>query len=92
MPWNDSPWIHRSNPIKLKEYLALGLPVVSTWFAELDGYLDRVRLAKGSREFVTAVRDSLELGPLLAPEKLRDSVMPYSWRSRAAVLKQSAEG
>lgn len=91
MPWIDSEWIHRANPIKLKEYLALGLPVVSTWFAELDDYLDRVRLAKGSQEFVAAVRDSLELGPLLTPDKLRDSVLPYSWRSRAAVLKQAAE-
>jgi GT2 family glycosyltransferase/glycosyltransferase involved in cell wall biosynthesis len=91
MPWVDTPWIHRSNPIKLKEYLALGLPVVSTWFAELDDYLDRVRLATGRREFVTAVRDSLELGPMLAPAKLRASVLPYSWRSRAAVLVESAE-
>ncbi|RBY78014.1 family 2 glycosyl transferase [Blastococcus sp. TF02-09] len=92
MPWIDSTWIHRSNPIKLKEYLALGLPVVSTWFAELDGYLDRVRLAKGAPEFAAAVRDSLELGPLQAPDELRASVLPYSWHSRAAVLRESAEG
>jgi hypothetical protein len=28
---------------------------------------------------------------MLAPEKLRASVLPYSWRSRAAVLVESAE-
>jgi GT2 family glycosyltransferase/glycosyltransferase involved in cell wall biosynthesis len=92
MPWVDTPWIHRSNPIKLKEYLALGLPVVSTEFDELDGYRDRVRTATDAVGFVTAIRESLEFGPLLEPAKLRDSVLAYSWRSRADVLVHSAEG
>jgi GT2 family glycosyltransferase/glycosyltransferase involved in cell wall biosynthesis len=91
MPWVDTPWIHRSNPIKLKEYLALGLPVVSTEFAELDGYRDRVRTATDPAGFVAAIRESLEIGPPLDPEKLRESVLGYSWRSRAAVLVRSAE-
>ena len=34
MPWLGNAWIEHSNPIKLKEYLALGLPVVSTDFPE----------------------------------------------------------
>jgi glycosyltransferase involved in cell wall biosynthesis len=91
MPWVDTPWIHRSNPIKLKEYLALGLPVVSTEFAELEDYRDRVRTATDPAGFVTAIRESLELGPLLDPEKLRESVLGYSWRSRADVLRRAAE-
>jgi glycosyltransferase involved in cell wall biosynthesis len=91
MPWVDTPWIHRSNPIKLKEYLALGLPVVSTEFAELDGYRDRVRTATDPARFVAAIRESLEFGPLLEPDKLRDSVLAYSWRSRGEVLVRSAE-
>jgi GT2 family glycosyltransferase/glycosyltransferase involved in cell wall biosynthesis len=91
MPWVDTDWIHRCNPIKLKEYLALGLPVVSTDFAELDDYRDRVRVATTPESFVRAIRDSLEFGPLLAPEKLRESVRAYSWASRAQVLKASAE-
>jgi glycosyltransferase involved in cell wall biosynthesis len=91
MPWVDAPWIHRANPIKLKEYLSLGLPVVTTGFGELDGYLDRVRAAEDPAGFVAAIRDSLEFGPLLEPEKLRASVLPFSWHSRAAVLMAAAE-
>ena len=91
MPWVDTPWIHRSNPIKLKEYLALGLPVVSTEFDELDEYRDRVRTATDPAAFVAAIRESLEFGPLLEPAKLRDSVLGYSWSSRAEVLVRSAE-
>ena len=87
----DSPWIRHSNPIKLKEYLALGLPVVSTEFDELDGYRDRVRTATDAAGFVAGIRESLEFGPLLEPAKLRESVLAYSWTSRADVLRASAE-
>ncbi len=35
MPWLKNEWIEHCNPVKLKEYLALGKPVVSTPFPEL---------------------------------------------------------
>ncbi|MGA6163473.1 glycosyltransferase [Amycolatopsis magusensis] len=92
MPWQDNPWIHHSNPVKLKEYLALGLPVVSTEFAELAKYTGRVRVAAGHAGFVEAVRESLTRGASCTPELLRASVADYSWRSRAAALTAIAEG
>ncbi|MGW4113603.1 glycosyltransferase [Actinosynnema sp. NPDC004786] len=86
MPWQDNDWIKRSNPIKLKEYLALGLPVVSTDFAELAHYTDRVRAARSHAEFVDALRRTLSDGPLLPPRALRTSVQPHSWQSRTRTL------
>jgi GT2 family glycosyltransferase/glycosyltransferase involved in cell wall biosynthesis len=91
MPWQNNSWIHHSNPIKLKEYLALGLPVVSTDFAELAKYADRVRRASGHEEFIAALRATLELGALRPADELRRSVLGYSWRSRAAELMGQAE-
>ncbi|MDT7724333.1 MAG: hypothetical protein QOI21_909 [Actinomycetota bacterium] len=91
MPWLDNQWIHHSNPIKLKEYLALGLPVVSSNFAELAAYTDRVRVATAQGPFVEAIRASLAEGGLRTPEQLRDSVRGFSWRSRAAELVALAE-
>ena len=49
MPWNHSEWIKACNPIKLKEYLAVGRPVVTTDFPALDGWRDLVRVADGAR-------------------------------------------
>ncbi len=86
MPWQDNDWIKRSNPIKLKEYLALGLPVVSTEFAELAGYTDRVRAARSHAEFVEAIRTTLATGPLLPPHILRTSVQSHSWAARTHTL------
>ncbi|SDY60725.1 Glycosyltransferase, GT2 family [Amycolatopsis xylanica] len=91
MPWLDNEWIQHSNPIKLKEYLALGLPVVSTGFAQLESYTDRVRVATDHGTFVDAIHTSLAEGGLQTPERLRDSVRGFSWRSQAAELMHLAE-
>ncbi|WP_440100467.1 glycosyltransferase [Streptosporangium sp. H16] len=91
MPWLDNPWIRHSNPIKLKEYLALGLPVVSTDFQELANYADRVRIAAGGDLFLDAVRETLRDGGLQPAETIRGSVLGASWSSRAAQLMALAE-
>ncbi|SFN98996.1 Glycosyltransferase involved in cell wall bisynthesis [Geodermatophilus obscurus] len=91
MPWQDNEWITHANPIKLKEYLALGLPVVSTDFAELAGYRDRVRVASTPEEFVEAVRRTLADDGPSTPELRRASVLGCSWDSRAATLVERAE-
>jgi GT2 family glycosyltransferase/glycosyltransferase involved in cell wall biosynthesis len=91
MPWLDNPWIKHSNPIKLKEYLALGLPVVSTDFQELVNYADRVRIAASGDLFLDAVRATLREGGPRPADDLRRSVLGASWSSRAAQLMALAE-
>ncbi|MEU0480881.1 glycosyltransferase [Streptosporangium sp. NPDC006013] len=91
MPWLDNPWIKHSNPIKLKEYLALGLPVVSTDFQELVNYADRVRIAASGDLFLDAVRATLREGGPRPADDLRESVLGASWSSRAAQLMALAE-
>jgi glycosyltransferase involved in cell wall biosynthesis len=59
MPWRESDWIEACNPIKLKEYLAAGRPVVSTDFAELQSYTGLVRRARNAAEFAEAIIQAL---------------------------------
>lgn len=82
MPWLDNEWIRNCNPIKLKEYLALGLPVVSTYFPEAERW--PIRTARGADEFVAEVCAALaDPGD---PALLRASVVGESWRSRGETL------
>ena len=60
MPWNQSDWIRACNPVKLKEYLAVGRPIVTTDFDELRHYEGYVRVAHDARGFAAAIRASLE--------------------------------
>lgn len=84
MPWLDNEWIQFANPIKLKEYLALGLPVVSTEYPEVDTYRSQIRVAKNRDEFPELVRQALaDPGDSSTRYKF---VEPYSWRGRADAL------
>ncbi|MEO1205623.1 MAG: glycosyltransferase [Pseudomonadota bacterium] len=58
MPWNRSEWIAACNPIKLKEYLAVGRPVVSRPFQALKPYEGVVRVADDAATFASAVREA----------------------------------
>lgn len=56
LPFRDCPQIRACNPLKLREYLAAGRPVVSTPFPALDDYRDCVSVVRGCDAFVAALR------------------------------------
>ena len=87
MPWNDSEWIKACNPIKLKEYLAVGRPVVTTDFPALGRYRDLVRVADGPAAFAAAIRQVLA-EPYDA-EIARKSVASEGWDAKARYLLES---
>ena len=82
MPWNDSDWIKGCNPIKLKEYLAVGRPVVTTDFPALAEYRDLVRVAGTAEGFASAIREALAMPANVAGQ--RERVRAESWDAKAA--------
>ena len=86
MPWRQNRWIAACNPVKLKEYLALGKPVVSTPFSELANYLDVVYKAATPGEFVACIKQALaEDGPELI-SKRRNKIRDASWDVKADIV------
>jgi glycosyltransferase involved in cell wall biosynthesis len=55
LPFRDSPQIRACNPLKLREYLAVGKPVVATDFPALDGYRAVVQVASSAAGFCEAI-------------------------------------
>lgn len=90
MPWLDNEWIRFANPVKLKEYLALGLPVVTTAYPEVESYRDRVFVADERDKFPVLARQALTERP--CPADLRASVTTSSWASRKDHLLSVADG
>lgn len=82
MPWRRSEWIRGCNPVKLKEYLAVGRPIISTPFPELDRYQGNVRMAETADEFAEAIRAALTHDPRVN-EAGRKRVTNASWNVRA---------
>ncbi|MBA4131404.1 MAG: hypothetical protein C0519_08260 [Hyphomicrobium sp.] len=90
MPWNKSEWIKACNPIKMKEYLAVGRPVVTTDFPALDGWRDLVRVADGAGEFASHIRSSLTEPYDPAPARAR--VATETWDAKAAAILDAVHG
>ncbi|MCH8259180.1 MAG: glycosyltransferase [Planctomycetes bacterium] len=59
MPWRRNQWIQACNPVKLKEYLAVGRPIVSTDFTQLRRYDSQVRVASTPQTFCAEIRSAL---------------------------------
>jgi hypothetical protein len=82
MPWKQNDWIEACNPIKLKEYLAVGRPIVSTPFAELRRYEGLVNVASEGKGFAEAIQQAL--AQPIDPQRLRIRVERETWRSKCA--------
>jgi hypothetical protein len=83
MPWLQNDWIKGCNPIKLKEYLSLGFPVVSIRFAELERYEHLVYGADSHDQFLDAVGRAIDEHDPALVEQRRASVRNDSWDSLA---------
>ena len=92
MPWNRNEWIQACNPIKLKEYLAIGRPVVSTPFPELGRFEGLVEIADSPAGYAAAIRRAItESGN---PDLRRARVERETWDAKglAALAALSARG
>jgi len=76
-----------SNPLKVREYLAAGLPVVSTRIPEVE-VVPRARIADSKEEFVKAIEDALAQGA--GPRLERSLTMKgESWEGKVEELRRA---
>ncbi|NLG42130.1 MAG: glycosyltransferase family 1 protein [Phycisphaerae bacterium] len=86
MPWRKNDWIAACNPVKLKEYLALGKPVVSTPYPEGEQYRDCVYFASTADEFADAIRRALCEDDAEKRAARRQRVAGQTWDALALTL------
>jgi glycosyltransferase involved in cell wall biosynthesis len=89
LPLRQSRWADAVNPLKLKEYLALGKPVVSTPFPELCKYSDVVYEAETPVNFAACIKRAIAEDSAELVARRRGKVKNSSWDSKAEqVLKE----
>jgi GT2 family glycosyltransferase/O-antigen ligase len=91
MPWLRNEWMQYASPIKLKEYLALGLPVVTTPFGDVERFDGVIRIARDGKTFIDEVRRTLDDGGPGDPDSRRAFVSTSSWSNRARDLIRLGE-
>jgi glycosyltransferase involved in cell wall biosynthesis len=83
-PLNDVT--RSSNPLKVREYLAAGLPVVSTRIPEVE-VVKEARIADSKEEFVAAIEEALQ-NP--GPSAARSAGMRHeSWEAKVEELRRA---
>ncbi len=81
------------NPIKLREYLAAGLPVVSVDLPEVQRYEKLIEIAKGAEEFIENIECCLRKkrrGVLLQWPK-KTGIQRF-WKLRKSLLCNPGNG
>lgn len=85
LPFVDNAQIRACNPLKLREYLAAGTPVVSTTFPALAPYRNHVAVVATAREFAQALDVAAQEGQAARLAR-QQQVAGESWEARASDL------
>ncbi len=80
------------NPIKLREYLAAGLPVISSPMREVLPYAPAVQTAETLDEFLAAGEQALALAQAGAAATRQALVQQEGWRARVELLSRIVSG
>lgn len=82
IPYRLNRQVANSNPLKLREYLATGKPVVSVHNPEIEKFSRWVRIARDRAEYLRALESALaEDTPQAAAERIA-AVADQTWDSR----------
>ena len=79
MPWLQNEFVTACNPIKLKEYLAVGFPIVAIRFPELSPYEELVYGADNHEQFLRGIDLALREDDRSLPARRRQKVAGDSW-------------
>ncbi len=89
MFWIRREWIKNCSPLKLKEYLALGKPVVSTYIEELELlYKDIIYISKNKEEFLYNLDNAVKGDNKARVVKGMETVKGDSWDSVPSLVEK----
>jgi glycosyltransferase involved in cell wall biosynthesis len=74
------------NPIKMREYLSAGLPVVSTDLPEVRGYSESVRVAHTPDDFLAACEEAITADSPALRRRRSEAMAGESWEAKVAEL------
>lgn len=82
IPYRPTRQVLNSNPLKLREYLATGKPVVSVSTPEVDRFADCVRIARDPAEFLHHIDDALVNDTAADRNRRMAAVADMTWEAR----------
>ncbi|MCJ8338143.1 MAG: glycosyltransferase [Pseudomonadales bacterium] len=88
LPFSKNRQIEACNPLKLREYLAAGRPIVSTAFPALKGFEALINIADSADQFADQLQHCLLYQDEEQKQARQARVIDASWQAKAQQLKQ----
>jgi glycosyltransferase involved in cell wall biosynthesis len=82
IPYRLNQQVRNANPLKLREYLATGKPIVSVTNPEIEKFRDLVCLADGRESFLAGIDHALRNDTAELRRQRMNSVRTTSWEHR----------
>jgi len=78
LPFLNNEQIHSCNPLKLREYLASGTPIVSTRFPAAEQYQNQIYISDSEKDFIDSiVRSSFDVNQNDVKQHMLENI--HSW-------------
>ena len=91
LPFVNNELTRNANPLKLREYLAAGLPVVASPIPEVARYAGRVALASSAVEYERQISAILERAEGGASAERSKQIAGESWDAKVAEIERILE-
>lgn len=92
LPYKSDALGRSLSPLKLREYLATGLPVISSPLQDAEAYGSLIRFAEGSDAWRNALRSALQEMPEDRLANVRQALAGQDWSDKAAELQAWCQG
>ena len=82
IPFRQNELVRNVNPLKLREYLATGKPVVSVWMPEVERFAHCVGIARTHEDFLEKLEEALHTDSEDKRAARRNAVAGMTWEAR----------
>jgi glycosyltransferase involved in cell wall biosynthesis len=86
IPFRQNELVRNVNPLKLREYLATGKPVVTIWMPEVDQFAHCIGIARNREQFLAQIEQGLKTDSASEKELRIQAVAGMTWDARVAAV------
>jgi len=91
IPYRQNQQVLNASPLKLREYLATGKPVVTVRTPDVERFARHVRIADTREEFLRELESALGADDETSRRERMEAVAPLTWEARADEVWRKVE-